>query len=64
MKDYFIIQWLGSDRYYVKKTYCGRIILSSHRIDARYFSKEGVENYLKLLNKIDDFNKLEIRKLS
>ena len=43
MKKYFIIQWLGSYKLYVQKTYGQRIVASEHKINARKFDKSGAE---------------------
>lgn len=62
-KSFFIIQWIGGDRYYVKKTYCGRVILSSHKIDAKLWTWEAAKKYLKKLQTISVNVEFSIRQL-
>lgn len=62
---YFIIQWLGCDRYYVYGTYCGRIRCGEHKIDMiRFDNEQRAQKYLAKLQKIDAVNKMEIRQLA
>lgn len=59
---FFIIEWIGGDKYYVRKTYCKRVIVSSNKIDAKLFEKKTAEKYIKKLQELTfGYGKFEIR---
>lgn len=61
MKKFFIIQWLGSDKYYVKKTYCKNVVLASSKVDAKYFDKKTADKYLIKLKTLNPFGEFSVR---
>lgn len=64
MKKFFIVQWIGGERTYVKKTYCGRVISGWNKIDAKLFDEKSADKYLKKLQTINRFGEFEIRQLA
>lgn len=64
MKRFFIIQWIGGDRYYVKKTYCGRVVCSPHKIDAHRFDEKTAIKYLSKVKALNTYGAFAIRELA
>lgn len=58
---FFIIQWIGCDKYYVRKTYCQRVIASSNKIDAKMFDNKTAKKYLLKLQQLNTYGDFEIR---
>lgn len=46
---FFIIEWIAGEKHYVKKTYCGRIVSSPNKIDAKLFEEKAAHKYVKKL---------------
>jgi hypothetical protein len=63
MKKFFIIQWIGGGKYYVKRTYSGKVISTSLKSDALLFTRNDVNKYLKKLEQLDRYGDFSIREM-